>query len=215
VAQSGNVPDLLSASSFAVLAGSAVTNSGAGTTIVGELGLSPGTSVTGMPVGQPEGATHVGADAIAVQAQADLTTLYGDLAGRPCPSANVLTGQDLAGQTLLPGVYCFSAAAALGVGTLTLDANNDANAFWVFQIGSALNVAASTVSVINGGTACNVFWQVGSSATVLDDAVFAGNIVALTSITLDTAASISPGRALARNGAVAMLANEISPATCQ
>ena len=214
-ANATDVPALRSAKAFAVLAGSTVTNNGAGTTIVGRLGVSPGLAVTGLPAGQPSGTVHVGADGVAVQAQLDLTTLYNDLAGRPCPPANVLTGQDLAGKTLLPGVYCFSSSAALGVGSLTLNANGNPNAFWVFQIASTLDVAASTVTVTNGGTPCNVFWQVGSSATVLDNALFAGNIVALSSITLNTGAAVSPGRALARNGAVTLLQNQISTASCQ
>lgn len=215
-ANATNVPNLRSAKTFAVLAGSTVTNAGVGTTIIGNVGVSPGLAVTGLPPGQPVGTVHVGADGVAVQAQADLTTLYNDLAGRPCPPANVLTGQDLAGKTLLPGVYCFGVSAALGVGILTLDANNDPNAFWVFQIASTLDVAGAgtMVNVINGGTACNVFWQVGSSATVLDNALFKGNIVALASITLNTGAVVSPGRALARNAAVTMLNNQVSTALC-
>ncbi|HSO31368.1 MAG TPA: ice-binding family protein [Labilithrix sp.] len=214
VAQPGTVPALRGAGRFAILGGSTVTNDGTGTTIDGDLGLSPGISVTGVPPGQPTGATFLGADAVAAQAQADLKTVYDDLAGRECIAANTLSGQDLAGRTLARGVYCFAATAVLGAGTLTLDANGDPNAYWVFQIGSALSVAASTVTVINGGTPCNVFWQVGTSATVLDNALFAGNIVALTSITLDANASISPGRALARDGAVTMSTNHVSKATC-
>ena len=211
----GNVPNLRTAKGFAVLGGQAVTNSGAGTAITGDIGVSPGLTLTGIPAGQPTGTVYLGNDAVVVQAQLDLTTAYNDLAGRACPAANVLTGQDLAGKTLIPGVYCFASSAALGVGTLTLDAKNDPNAFWVFQIVSTLDVAGSTVTVINGGTACNVFWQVGSSATVLDNARFAGNIVALSSISLLTGASVSPGRALARNAAVSMLSNVVSKAACQ
>lgn len=212
-ALTGNVPLLRGAKRFAVLGGQTVTNSGAGTTIGGDLGVSPGSTVTGLPPGQPSGAIFVGADAVVVQAQNDLTTLYNDLKGRACPAANVLTGQDLAGKTLLPGVYCFSSSAALGVGTLFLDANFDPDASWVFQIGSTLDVAASTVTVINGGTPCNVFWQVGSSATVLDNALLAGNLVAFSDITLNTGAVVT-GRALARNGAVTMLSNQVSKAVC-
>jgi hypothetical protein len=208
-----NVPLLRSAKSFVVLAGTTVTNVGAGTTLVGDLGVSPGNTATGIPAGQPTGASHLG-DAVALQAQLDLTTLYDDLKGRPCPAANDLTGQNLAGKTLLPGVYCFASSAALGVGTLALDANNDPNAFWIFQIASTLDVAASTVTVINGGTACNVFWQIGSSATVLDNAAIAGNLVVFSSITLNTGASVSPGRALARNAGVTLLSNTISRASC-
>ena len=210
-----NVPVLGGAKRFTVLAGSTVTNDGVGTIIVGDVGVSPGLAVVGLPPGQPTmGNVYVGANGVAVQAQLDLTKLYDDLKGRPCPAANVLTGQDLAGKTLLPGVYCFASSAALGVGTLTLNANNDPNAFWVFQIDSTLDVAASTVTVINGGTACNVFWQVGSSATVLDNALFAGNIVAFSAITLNTGARIVPGRALARGAAVTMLNNQVSTALC-
>ena len=212
-ALTGNVPNLRGARRFAVLGGQTVTNIGAGTTIGGDLGVSPGSTVTGLPPGQPIGAIFLGADAVVVQAQNDLTTLYDDLEGRACPAANVLTGQDLAGKTLLPGVYCFSSSAAIGVGTLFLDANFDPNAFWVFQIGSTLDVAASTVTVIKGGTPCNVFWQVGSSATVLDNALLAGNLVAFSDITLNTGAAVT-GRALARNGAVTMLSNQVSKAVC-
>jgi Ice-binding-like len=213
--QPGEIPDLRSAATFAVMAGSAVTNSGATTTIFGNLGVSPGTTVTGVPGGQPSGTLHLGTDVIAVQAQNDMTTLYQDLASRLCPAANLLTGQDLAGMTLRPGIYCFASSAELGAGTLVLDANHDPDAYWVIQIGSALDVGASSVSVINGGTPCNVFWQVGSSATLLDDARFLGNLVALTSITLNTGATVSPGRVLARGGAVTMLTNQVSMAACQ
>jgi len=213
--QPGEIPDLRSAAAFAVVAGSAVTNAGATTTIFGNLGLSPGTSVTGMPGGQPVGTSYVGTDVVAVQAQDDLTTLYQDLASRLCPPANLLSGQDLAGMTLRPGVYCFASSAALGVGTLTLDANHDPDAYWVIQIGGALNVGGGSVTVINGGTPCNVFWQVGSSATLLDNAGFVGNLVAYTSITLNTGAMVSPGRVLARYGAVTMSSNQVSMAACQ
>ena len=212
--QPGEVPDLRSAAPFAVMAGSTV-NAGPTTTIFGDLGLSPGTSVTGMPAGQPMGSSYVGTDVVAVQAQDDLATLYQDLASRLCPPANLLSGLDLAGMTLRPGIYCFSSSATLGVGQLTLDANYDPDAYWVIQVGSSLNVASSSVSVINGGTPCNIFWQVGSSATLLDEAHFAGNLVALTSITLNTAATVSPGRVLARDGAVTMLSSQVSMAACQ
>jgi hypothetical protein len=213
--QPGEIPDLRSAATFAVMAGSAVTNSGATTTIFGNLGVSPGTSITGIPGGQPSGTRHLGADVVAVQAQNDMTTLYDDLASRLCPARNLLTGQDLAGMTLRPGIYCFASSAELGAGNLIFDANNDPDAYWVIQIGSALAVGASSVSVINGGTPCNVFWQVGSSATLLDDARFLGNLVALTSVTLNTGATVSPGRVLARGGAVTMLTNQVSMAACQ
>ena len=117
-----------------------------------------------------------------------------------------MTGTDLGGLTLVPGVYCFSSSALL-TGTLTLDAQGDPNAQWVFQIGSTLTTATdSTVSIINGGANCNVYWQIGSSATIQTNNTFVGNILALTSITLD--GGILNGRALARNGAVTMADTE-------
>ncbi len=214
--QAGDVPALLTTRSFAILAGQTVTNTGIETAIIGNLGISPGTSVTGLPIGQPVGAIYLGSNGVAVKAQADLTTLYNDLAGRPCPPSNVLSGRDLSGMTLAPGVYCFSAAATLDAsGKLTLDAKHDTNAFWVFQMGSTLHVDSGAVIVINGGTPCNVFWQVGSSATLAAGAQLEGNIVALTSIMLLTGASVSPGRALARNGAVTMDTNVVSMVGCQ
>ena len=143
--------------------------------------------------------------------RADTTTAYNDLAGQTCTSD--LTGQDLGGLTLVPGVYCFSSSAQL-TGALTLDAEGDPNAVWVFQIGSTLTTASnSSVLLINGGQACNVFWQVGSSATLGTTTSFVGNILALTSITLNTGANVS-GRALARNGAVTLDTNTISVAVC-
>ena len=203
------LPSLGSASSFAVLAGSTVTNTGA-TTIVGDVGVSPGSAITGMPAGQPTGSIHAG-DAVAAQAQSDLTTAYNALAGLPCNTD--LTSQDLGGKTLGPGVYCFSSSAQL-TGTLTLDAQGNPNAVFIFQIGSTITTATNAaVVMIGGGRACNVFWQVGSSATLGTGTAFVGNIVALASITLTTGVSLS-GRALARNGAVTMDTNAISAGDC-
>jgi len=204
------LPSLGSASSFAVLAGSTVTNTGATTTIVGDVGVSPGSAITGMPAGQPTGTIHAG-DAVAAQAQSDLTTAYNALAGLPCNTD--LTSQDLGGKTLGPGVYCFSSSAGL-TGTLTLDAQGDPNAVFIFQIGSTITTATNAaVVMIGGGRACNVFWQVGSSATLGTGTAFVGNIVALASITLTTGVSLS-GRALARNGAVTMDTNAITAGDC-
>jgi len=167
--------------SFAVLGGSTVTNTGP-TIITGNLGLSPGTAVTGFPPGIVTGGTTHAADAVALQAQNDTTTAYNNLAGQTCTSD--LTGQDLGGKTLVPGVYCFSSSAQL-TGALTLDAGGDTSAVWVFKTGSTLTTASnSSVLVINGGQPCNVFWQVGSSATLGTTTSFIGNILALTSITL-------------------------------
>jgi hypothetical protein len=206
-------PGMGSAASFAVLGGQTVTNTGP-TTIFGDLGVSPGSAITGFPPGiVTGGATHA-ADAVALQAQSDVTIAYDALAGQACPPANDKTGQDLGGQTLIAGVYCFSSSAQL-TGTLTLDAQGNAAAVFIFQIGSTLTTASnSSVSVINGGTACNVFWQIGSSATVGTTTQFAGNILALTSIALQTGATIVPGRALARNGEVTMDTNNVTILGC-
>lgn len=204
-----------SAESFAVLAGSAITNTGP-TVILGDVGIWPndGNSISGFPpalVSAP-GQTHAG-DAVAQQAEADAMTAYNTLAGLP-PTVN-LTGQDLGGLTLTPGVYKFDTSAQL-TGTLTLDAQNDPNAQFVFQIGSTLTTAsASSVQLINASPCfSNDFWQVGSSATLGTATEFKGTILALTSITLTTAANITNGRALAINGAVTLDTNNINILVC-
>ena len=198
---------------FAVLAGSAVTNTGP-TTIDGNVGLWPGTALsgtTGCPGANCLNLTGVidATNGVAMNAQNDLTTLYTTLAGKP-PTID-LTGKDLGGLTLTPGVYKFSSSAQL-TGTLTLDAQNDPNAVWIFQIGSTLTTASgSDVSIINQASNANngLFWQVGSSATLGTTTDFEGNIVALTSITLLTGATDDCGRILARNGAVTLDNNTI------
>ena len=201
------------ADSFAVLGGQTVTNTGP-TVISGDLGVSPGSAVTGFPPGLvTNGAIHA-ADAVAASAQAALTTAYVDAAGRPCTQA--LTGQDLGTVgTLTDGTYCFSSSAQL-TGTLTLDAQGNPNAVFIFQIGSTLTTAsASTVALVNGAQACNVFWQVGSSAVLGTTTTFRGTIMALTSIALQTGATIVEGRALARNGEVTLDTNTITRDTCR
>ena len=188
-------------SSFAVLGGSTVTNTSTPTVVTGNLGVSPGSAVTGFPPGIVVGGTIHAADAVAAQAQVDLTTVYNNLVNTACNTD--LTGQDLGGKTLTPGVYCFSSTAQL-TGTLTLDAQGNPNAVFIFKIGSSLTTAStSSVLLINSGSSCGVFWQVGSSATLGTGTTLAGSIVALQSITLNTGASVS-GRALARNGAVTL-----------
>ncbi|MEO8508469.1 MAG: IPTL-CTERM sorting domain-containing protein [Betaproteobacteria bacterium] len=192
---------------FGVLAGSAVTNVGA-SVVTGNLGISPGSAISGFPPGivTPPGVIH-SADAIAAQAQVDLTTAYNALASTP--TLVDLTGVDLGGLTLTPGVYGFASSAQL-TGTLTLDALGNPNALFLFKIGSTLTTASgSSVNMINGGSACNVYWQVGSSATLGTTTSFAGNILALASITMTTGANLL-GRALARNGAVTMAGNSVS-----
>ncbi len=187
-------------STFAVLAGSTVTNTATPTVVTGDLGVSPGSAVTGFPPGIVTGTIHA-ADAAAAQAQSELTTLYNDLANTACNTD--LTGQDLGGKTLTPGVYCFSTSAQL-TGTLTLDAQGDPNALFLFKVGSSLTTASgSSVLLINSASSCGVFWQVGSSATLGTGTALAGSIVALTSITLNTGAGVT-GRVLARNGAVTL-----------
>ena len=198
------------AQSFAVLAGSTVTNTGA-STVHGNLGVDPGLAITGFPPGLITGGTVHAGDAVALQAENDTTTAYDALAGE-APTLD-LTGQDLGGKTLTPGVYHFSSSAEL-TGVLTLNAEGDPNATFVFQIGSTLTtVSHSSVIVLNGGQDCNIFWQVGSSATLGTTTAFKGNILALTSITLNTGATVS-GRTLARNAAVTMDTNSVSILNC-
>lgn len=207
--------NLGTAASFGLLGGSAVTNAVPGTVILGDVGVFPGSSITGFPPGVIVGTRHT-TDAVAQQAQSDLTAAYLSAAGAPCPPTHNLTGIDLgtfnAGNPLLPGVYCFNVAAAL-TGNLTLDAQGDPNACWIFQIGSTLTTATNaTVTLINGANPCNVFWQVGSSATIQTNNTFVGTIMALASITLN--GGTLQGRALARNGAVTVSGSESVDTVC-
>ena len=212
-ASAQTAPTLGAAQPFAVLGASTVTNTGA-TIITGDLGVSPGTAVTGFPPGIMNGGTIHAADAVALQAQNATTAAYINLADQTCPVSNTFgVPTDLGGMTLVPGVYCFASSAGL-TGTLTLDALGNPNAVWVFQIASTLITGVnSTVAIINGGQPCNVFWQVGSSATLNVGTTFIGNILALTSIALQTNADVS-GRALARNGAVTMDTNTVAITAC-
>ena len=155
------------------------------------------------------GTIYTGVNAVVVQAHADAQTGYNALVAKPCTTN--LSGTDLGGLTLTPGVYCFNGAATLGAGaTLTLDAQNGSGAF-VFQIGTTLTTGTnSAVNVINGNAATSVFWQLGSSATLGTGTLFAGNILANASITVVSTAKILCGRAMALNGAVTMDTNAIS-----
>jgi len=194
-------PRLGTATSFAVLAGSTITNTGP-TVIHGAIGLSPGSAVTGFPPGTAT-STHK-TDAVARQAKTDLVTTYNDLAS--WGATRSMTGLNLGGKTLTPGVYTFSSSAQL-TGTLTLSGNG----IFIFQMGSTLTTASnSRVLVTNGAQGCGVYWKVGSSATLGSGTQFKGTIIALTSITMVTGATILPGRALARNGAVTLDSNRIS-----
>lgn len=208
-ASAQTAPSLGSAQSFTVLGASTVTNTGP-TAITGNVGVSPGTAVTGFPPGTVVAGSIHAADAAALAAQNSVTTAYNSLASQACTQD--LTGQDLGGMTLTPGVYCFASSAQL-TGTLILNAQGNAAAVFIFKIGSTLTTASgSTVSLINGGSLCNVFWQVGSSATLGTATSFVGNILALASITMTTGANLT-GRALARNGAVTLDSNTIN-GTC-
>ncbi len=196
------------AGSYSVLGGTTVTNTGP-STLSGDLGVSPGSAITGFPPGKVGGATHAG-DAQAAQAQSDLTIAYNDAAGR-APTANV--AGDLVGKTLTAGVY--KSTGPLGLtGTVTLNGQGNPNAVFIFQIASTLITAsASHVNVINAAQACHVFWQVGSSATLGTTSSFKGTIMALTSIAVKTGAVVQ-GRALARNGAVTLDNDTFTAANC-
>jgi ice-binding like protein len=197
------------ADDFGVLGASTVTNTGL-TEVTGDVGVSPGTAVTGFPPGIVNGTIH-SAGAVAAQAQSDLTAAYNDAESRACQVD--LTGQDLGGMTLTDGVYCFSSSVGL-TGTLTLDAQGDPNAVFIFQIGSTLTTAsASSVNLINGAQSCMVVWQVGSSATLGTTTAFSGNVLALTSNTATTGVTVD-GRLLAQNGAVTLDSNTVTRAQC-
>ena len=199
---------LATTSGFGVLAGAGITNTGP-TKLNGDIGTYPTTSMTGTGSLTITGTNH-GGDAVTQQAQSDLVTAYNGAAGEG-PTSPI--SADLGGQTLTPGVY--NSASSLGLtGNLTLDAGGNQDAVFVFQAGSTLTTAsASSITLENGAQACNVFWQVGSSATLGTGSSFRGTVIALTSITLTTGASVE-GRVLARNGAVTLDTNTITTSNC-
>jgi hypothetical protein len=201
--------------SFAVLGATTVTNVPT-STITGNVGVSPGTSITGfnsvagIATADPQvtGGLIQTNTALAASAQAQLTTARGTLTSL---GAGITLGANLAGLTLTPGIYTVPAGTTNLSGTLTLNGLGNANALWVFQFPSTLITSPnSVVNVINTGTGSGLFWNVGSSATIDTTTSFQGNILALTSISLNTAATIGCGRALADTGAVTLQQNTIS-----
>jgi Ice-binding-like len=204
-------PGLKTAGHFAVLAGTTVTAAlpNGPSWISGELGVWPGSAVTGFPPSVASGAQHKG-DAVAQTAQTDLTGAYTRAMNAPCPGTHNFTGVNLGGKILVPGVYCQTTAPTL-TGTLTLNGSGA----YIFQIGSTLVAeAGSRVRLIGGAQPCDIFWQVSSSATLRTTSAFVGNIMALTSIAMQTGATLE-GRALARNGAVTLDDNRIiQPGGC-
>jgi hypothetical protein len=201
--------NLATAKPFVVLGGQAATNTGP-SVLNGELGVAPGTSLTGFDTAVVNGATHNN-DAVAKQAQADLTNAYNVAAGQATTAD--LSSTNLGNRTLKAGAYKYSSSAQL-TGPLTLDAENNPDAQFVFQIGSQLTTAsASSVVLVNGASPCNVYWQIGSSAVLGSTTAFQGNVMALTSISLNNGATVI-GRLLARNGAVTLINNVINGAQC-
>lgn len=196
------------AAPYSVLAGTTVTNTGP-SVLGGSLGLSPGSAITGFPPGIAADATHA-ADAVALQAQSDLTTAYNDAAGRALTSS---VAGDLVGQTLVEGVYNSTGPLAVS-GALTLDGQGNPNSVFIFQVASTLITAsASSIVLTNSAQACNVYWQVASSATLGTASSFKGTIMALTSISVTTGATVE-GRALARNGQVSLDTNVFTLPGC-
>jgi hypothetical protein len=204
-----SAPSLGSAQSFAVLGASTVTNTGP-TVITGDLGVSPGTAVTGFPPGTVSGGTIHAGDATATAAQAAAHTAYGNLVAQPCGTnlTGKILGTSPGAVTLSPGVYCFDSSAQL-TGTLTLNGGG----VYVFQMKSTLTTASnSSVVLVKGATAGNVFWQVGSSATLGTNTAFEGSILALISDTVTTGTSVT-GRVFALTGGVTLSGNRIRAAS--
>jgi cytoskeletal protein CcmA (bactofilin family) len=192
------------AAKFAVLASTTVTSTGA-TTVNGHLGVSPGTAVTGSL--RVSGMIHAGGPT-AAQAQGDLKAAYNDAAGRTAGALTV--AGNLGGLTLTPGLYKSTSSLEISSGDLTLDAKGDTNAVFIFQTASTLTTTSGRQVVLSGGAkAANIYWQVGSSATLAATSVFKGNILALTSITLQNGAAVE-GRLLARTAAVTLDTNTIT-----
>ncbi|MDX6689993.1 MAG: hypothetical protein QOG15_1450 [Solirubrobacteraceae bacterium] len=212
VAAQASQVNLGTAKPFVALGGQTVTNTGP-SVLGGDLGVAPGTALTGFELPAVVNGTIHANDAVASQAQSDLTTAYNVAAGQPVAPADDLTDQDLGAKTLTAGAYRFSSSAQL-TGTLTLDAQGNPKAQFVFEVGSKLTTApASRVVLINGASPCNVYWQIGSSATLDTTTAFQGNVMALTSITMNNGASVI-GRVLARNGQISLINNVLDNSAC-
>ncbi len=198
--------ELAGTSSLAILAGSAITNTGT-TSVTGDMALSPGTSIGGFPPGNLVGVIHIN-DEIATQAKLDLTTAYNDAAGRTSTEIFTLSG-NIGGLTLTPGLYKTTSSLAISSGDLTFDAKGNGNAVFIIQIASSLTVTSGRQVFLTGGAkAANIFWQVGSSATFGTTSVFKGTLMVMQSITFETGATLD-GKAMARTGAVIMAGNTI------
>jgi hypothetical protein len=198
------------ADAFAVLAGTAVTNSGA-TVVNGDLGVSPGSTVSGFPPGTVNGTTHVG-DATAAQAQLDLAAAYANAGGQP---ASATIPAELGGTTLPPGVYESDSGSFAVTGTLTLDGQGNGNGIFIFRAATSLATAPgnSQINLIKGAQSCNVFWQVGSSATLGGGTVFRGNLMAAGDLAGGSGATVD-GRLLTMNGAVSLDDDLLTTAQC-
>jgi len=197
---------LAGASSYAVLAGSAITSTGS-TNINGDLGLSPGTSVGGFPPGILVGTLGINTP-LSTTAKLDLTAAYNDAAGRTSTDIVTLSG-NIGGLTLTPGLYKSTSTLEISSGDLTFDAKGDASAVFIIQISSTLTTSPGRKVILSGGaSASNIFWQVGSSATFGTTSVFKGTVMAMQSITFNSGATLD-GRALARIGGVTMAGNTI------
>lgn len=197
---------LAGTSSLAILAGSAITNTGS-TSVTGNMALSPGTSIGGFPPGNLVGIIHIN-DEVATQAKLDLTTAYNDAAGRTSTDMVTLSG-NVGGLTLTPGLYKTTSSLAISSGDLTFDAKGNGNAVFIIQIASSLTVTSGRQVFLTGGAkAANIFWQVGSSATLGTTSVFKGTLMVMQSITFETGATLD-GKAMARTGAVIMAGNTI------
>lgn len=207
-AKAATTVNLGSTSDFAILAGSTITNTGS-SVVNGNVGLSPGTAITGFPPGLTNGTQHV-ANSTALNAQTDLVTAYNNAAGQ----SPVTIATELGGTTKTAGTYSSANGTFSITGTLTLDGQNDPNAVFIFKTASTLITAGSSnINLINGAQACNIFWQIGSSATLGINSIFKGNVLAQTSVTLTTGANVT-GRVLARDGAVTLDSNTITKAVC-